>query len=385
MGLQDAVFEAVSGITTTGLSTLSDLARQSKSFLFARAWLQWCGGLGILVLTLALLTDHHVVFRRLLVPMNEDESRVTGMKFYARQVTAVYAALTVLCAASLAFCGMDFFTAVIHALAAVSTGGFSSFENSLAGTDFFPGQLLITITGVLGAVSLSLYYRLFKQRNLDIVRDSETHCLLLTMSAVFVLLVYFFVAGGTFTWLQAFKHAFLLSASAQSTTGFSSLDVASIDSASKVVVIASMAIGGEMGSTAGGIKVVRLLILLRVAQHLIRVTGASAHAVIEPRLDGHRIGGSEISAVLILFFLFIALTFLSWLPFVVFGHDPLDALFEVVSAMGTVGLSAGITQSDLSPLLKNILCIDMLAGRLEIVALLVLIHPKTWVGKRIES
>lgn len=385
IGVQDAFFEAISGITTTGLTTLADIPSQSKSFLFARAWLQWCGGLGILVLSLALLTDHHVVFKRLVVPINEDEGQVTGIKFYARQVISVYLGLTALSTALLTIFGMDGFAAVTHALCAVSTGGFSSFNDSIATMDFFPGQLILTLSGICGAISLSLFYRIYSRGSLEILRDSETHGLFLTMFAVFVLLSFFLLEGGQFAWPEAIKQAFLLSTSAQTTAGFSSLDIASIDSGSKAVVIASMAIGGEMGSTAGGIKIVRFLILTRIALHLIRVTGAPKHAVIDARLEGHRIDSGEITAVASVFFLFIALTFLSWLPFIALDHAPLDALFEVVSALGTVGLSAGISQPDLSPLLKNILCMDMLAGRLEIVALLVLIHPRTWIGKRVES
>ena len=146
-----------------------------------------------------------------------------------------------------------------------------------------------------------------------------------------------------------------------------------------------MAIGGEMGSTAGGIKIIRLLILARLVQFAVRRNSVPSHAVIEPRLNGQRIEAQALTEVLTFTALFGATAFLSWIPFLWLGHDPLDSLFEIVSAMGTVGLSTGITRSELHPLLKAVLCLDMLAGRLEIIALLVLVDPRNWFGKRVET
>ncbi|MGD2100590.1 MAG: potassium transporter TrkG, partial [Desulfobacterales bacterium] len=109
------------------------------------------------------------------------------------------------------------------------------------------------------------------------------------------------------------------------------------------------------------------------------------NAVAETRLSGRRLEADEVQNALCLVLVYIALIMISWLPFVVMGHPPLDSLFEVVSAIGTAGLSAGITDAALNPFLKVILCIDMLLGRLEILAWLVLVFPGTWFGKRLEE
>jgi len=179
--------------------------------------------------------------------------------------------------------------------------------------------------------------------------------------------------------------AVFLGISAATTAGFSNMDVSQLDPASKLVLMVAMGIGGEVGSTAGGIKILRLLILLRLLQLVIRRTALPRHAFLEPRLGEHRIEDIEIIAVLSVVVGFFAVILLSWIPFLIFGYDPLNALFEVVSATSTTGLSAGITQEDLPALLKSILCFDMLAGRLEVVALLVLLYPRTWYGTRIRS
>ena len=142
-----------------------------------------------------------------------------------------------------------------------------------------------------------------------------------------------------------------------------------------------MGIGGGVGSTAGGIKILRFLILLRLFELLIKRTCLPPHAVAEPRLADERLSYEDIEHALLLILLFIVLVVISWLLFLIMGYDPLDSLFEVVSAAGTVGLSTGITSSNLETFLKLVLCIDMLAGRLEIIALLVIFYSGTWFGK----
>jgi trk system potassium uptake protein TrkH len=146
-----------------------------------------------------------------------------------------------------------------------------------------------------------------------------------------------------------------------------------------------MLVGGDIGSTAGGFKVFRFLILLKLMQFAIQRTAMTDHAVYQPQLAGKAITAEEITEVLSLLGWFVILILCSWLPFIGMGYNPLDALFEVVSATATVGLSSGITQTELQPELKLILCFDMLAGRLEIIALLVYLYPKSWFGRRREE
>jgi trk system potassium uptake protein TrkH len=133
-----------------------------------------------------------------------------------------------------------------------------------------------------------------------------------------------------------------------------------------------------VGSTAGGVKLLRILILIRVIQLAILRTQVPRHAVVHPEVGGHPLEGPQIEHALLVLLLFPLVILLSWLPFLASGYAPLDALVEVVSAVGTVGLSTGITGPDLEPGLKLLLGLDMLLGRLEILALLVLVYPGTW-------
>ncbi len=378
----DALFEAISGVTTTGLSTLGGVQHRPDIFLFARAWMQWFGGLGIVVLSVALLMRHGAAARRLAEPIETGETLVATARTHAQHVLVVYLILTLLGRVLIWPLIGDGFTALVHVLAAVSTGGFSNFDASLGNMD---KAAAVAIKGLsfLGAVSLPLYWRIFHLRGakgfLSLKSDVELRALIVacvTVGSLLTLLAWW--NGVSSPWY----HGFIMGVSAQTTTGFSSVAVADMDSASKLVMIVSMLVGGSVGSSAGGFKLLRLLILIRFLQFTIRRSALPSHAVAEPYLAGQKLEANDILRALVLILIFIVIVILSWLPFVLLGYEPIDALFEVVSACGTVGLSSGITRPELEPVLKGILCFDMIAGRLEVIALLVVLYPRTWIGRR---
>jgi len=385
LGFGDALFESVSAITTTGLSTLDSVQGLPRTFLFARAWMQWYGGLGIVVLSVALLAGQGGIARRFIEPEGGGENLVTTVRLHARRVLAVYAILTALGIAAVWLAGARGDDGVDHVLAAVSTGGFSTFDSSLAG--FASGKVVavLSVLSVCGAIGLPLYYRAWHGGFKEFARDPELRALaaalLLTAGTLFGLL-----AGlDAVPWPQALRDAAVLGVSAQTTTGFANVPVPALGNAPLLVLIFAMAAGGCVGSTAGGVKLLRVLVLLRVVRVALRRTGAPAHAMIEPMLGGRRIAEADLVRALLLLVLFGGVVLLSWLAFVAYGHAPLHSLFEVVSATATVGLSAGLAGPDLEPALKAVLGVDMLLGRLEIVALLVLLYPGTWIGKRVEA
>jgi len=382
ISFSDALFEAVSGITTTGLSCLASVEDKPESFLFARAWMQWYGGLGIVILSLALLMGHERIARRLLGRPAEGEGVAVGIRRYARRVVGVYLMLTLLTVLLLWATGLDGFAAVAHALSAVSTGGFSTYDDSLNGMGRAAAVWITTGASLSGALALAVYYRIWDQGWRELRGDTESRGLLGAVALSSVLLMLSLHWSGSSSWVESMRHALLLGISAQTTTGFSDLDVSGLQPLSKMVMMLSMFIGGDIGSTAGGVKILRLLVLLRLVQFIIRTTGAPSHAVNEPRLGGRRLSQPELVAVLSLLVMFALVILLSWAPFLALGYDPLNSLFEVVSATATTGLSTGVSGPGLDSALKGVLCLDMLAGRLEILALLVLLYPGTWFGKR---
>jgi trk system potassium uptake protein TrkH len=279
----------------------------------------------------------------------------------------------------------DAFVAMDHTLAAISTGGFSTYDTSLVAVEGWQARYGIMFLGLLGALPLPLFYFALRQRFREIFTDLELRALLLIclISCAALTLSLWWV--GERDWLSALEHGALLGLSAQTTTGFTSLSIQQLDDVSKLNLILAMFVGGGMASTAGGIKVVRLLILLRLIQIFIQRTAMPPHAVTRPRLGGRVLEVDEIQRATVLILLYLGIVLLSWFSFILYGYEPLDALFEVVSAVGTVGLSSGISHPGLESFLKLVLCFDMLAGRLEIIALLVLCYPRTWFGKRVSE
>lgn len=374
----DAWFEAVSGVTTTGLSTLAAVEGKPPAFLFARAWMQWYGGLGVAILWVALLFNHRFAMRRL-VESAGIESLVTTAQRHARRVLTIYGLLTFAGIASLLLLGLDMLSAVTHVLSAISTGGFSIHDDSLAGMGV--ARYALSAVSFLGAVSLPAYYLLYQRRWAVFFRDVELWTLL-TMCVLLCLLLWSLLLRGGMAADAAFGHAFVMGVSAQTTTGFSSLPVGGLDAAAKGLLILAMLAGGCVGSTAGGVKMLRLLVVGRLLGLTLRRTALPPHAVVEPKLGGRALDDDDIERALLLVALYGIGIALSWLPFLVAGYAPLDALLEVVSATGTVGLTSGITQAGLETPLKLVLMADMLLGRVEFIALLVVLWPGTWFGKR---
>lgn len=369
----DALFEAVSGITTTGLTTVTAVRDLSPGSLFLRAWLQFAGGLGFVVLAVALIGAQGAESRRLLDPAGAEEDLAVSTRVHARRMMAVYTLLTLTGIALLWATGLTPFTALLHGLSSVSTGGFSSFDNSLgaapAGARFAAGLLSLA-----AAMPLVLYYRAISRRHApEALRDPELLALLFMLAVVAAALHLSDALSPADALLQALN--------AQTTTGFSTVDAASLSNTGKAALILSMLSGAGLGSTGGGIKLLRLLILLRLVQILVWRSLLPPHAAITQRVAGLTLDDAQISRVIGVVLLYLLVVVASWLVFLAAGQDPLNALFEVVSATATVGLSSGLTATDLAPGLKLLLCFDMLAGRLEILALVVTLYPRTWIRR----
>jgi len=384
LGFLDAFFEAVSGVTTTGLSTKATLVGAPPVFLFARAWMQWYGGLGIVVLSLALVIQPGLVAKGLAVTEAESDDLVGGTRAHARRVLIVYSFLTGLGIIGSLAVGVRFFDGVLYTFAAVSTGGFAPNDSSLAAFGW-PAQVWITLLCLAGAIPLAFWHRMFKEKRLGGVDFLQIQTIVIAALVVSLTMGAAMRLSTGMAWTQILHHAPLLALSAQTTAGFSSMPCDQLDAGSKLALIFSMLVGGCFGSTAGGFKLLRLLVAVSVLRVILVRTCLPKHAVIEHRLGGRRLQGEEIHAALLLIVLFVVVVAFSWLPFVAMGFSPLDSLFEVVSATGTVGLSVGVTNETLPALLKGVLCVDMLMGRLEIIAWLMMLYPGTWFGRRMEE
>ncbi|SER72414.1 trk system potassium uptake protein TrkH [Nitrosomonas sp. Nm51] len=377
----DALFETVSAFTTTGLSVATQLQQQPQTFLFARTYMQWIGGLGIVILTIALLLRPGAYIRKL-IELDESSDFVSSARMYARRILTIYIVLTGICTGLIWMADGNFFNAITHAFSAVSTGGFSNFDNSLAGFHSPFGAISVILGCIFGALPLLLYFHIRQHSFLMIYRDVQVRTIVFLFLFISLALTWVLLHDSQMTFREAVFHAPLMAISAQTTAGFASLDVTQIGAHGMLILMMAMFTGGALGSTAGGIKLYRMLIFWQALSFMLKKATVTPHAVILPRLAGKNLETDEINRALLVILLFIFTITCAWLVFLFSGYEPLAALFEVVSATATVGLSSGITDIDLSPHLKLTLCLCMLLGRLEFFALLVLVYPSTWTNRR---
>lgn len=376
----DALFETVSAVTTTGLSTLPGPESQPLIFSFSRAWMQWYGGLGIVVFSLALVIRPGQSALGL-AGTDEPDDLVGGTRAHARRVLKVYSLITLAGIVLWLLLGGSLRDAVLYTLSAVSTGGFAPTSGSFADLPHVRLAWVVTLTTLAGALPLVLYHQVWREGLRPLLESLEIRLLLILVFSFTALMSLALWSHG-YTWSAAFHHAPLMVCSAQTTAGFSSLDAGSLDNASKLLLIFSMVIGGGVGSTAGGFKLLRLLMLIGLIHHFVRTMCVPPNTVIQQKLGKRFIEPDEVRDSLMLILLFVGVIVLSWLPFVAYGYAPLDALFEVVSATATVGLSTGIATQQLPIVLKSVLCVDMFLGRLECVAWLVFFYHRTWIGRK---
>jgi trk system potassium uptake protein TrkH len=269
----------------------------------------------------------------------------------------------------------------LFTLSAVSTGGFSPSDAS-AGLLSWPAAGVLTVVSLAGALPLILYHNLFRRRGVQAEIGVQARGLLFFALATIALVWLSRLAAQPLSTLADYGRDAFTVFSAQTTAGFSVMDLEGLSAGAKGALIFSMTVGGGVASTAGGIKVLRLLILFHLIRVFIWKAGLPSRAAVPNRLFGRRLQEGEIQEALLIVFLYFAVIFISWLLFLLYDYPPLNALFDVVSAVGTVGLSTGVVGPDTPVVLKGVLIMDMLMGRLEVLALLVLLYPGTWFGRR---
>lgn len=373
----DAFFEAMSGFTTTGL-TLLDPETLSPGLVFFRAYAQWVGGAGIIILSLAVLTTTGKAALRLYGSEYRGEDILGSVRASAALVTRTYLVLTACGLVAFLGAGLGPFDALTHVLATLSTGGFGAYENSIGAfaSPWVTGVVLLFM-GV-GATPFPLYHRLLRRGPSTLLRNLEVRSLgaafLAGALAIYLARLAAGAAGGGGGALGALFDA----GTALTTTGFTLTDPASWSPGVRLLAVLLMIVGGCGRSTAGGLKVWRVVLLAKSLRlYLVRAL-LPQEARLSLRYQGQAIPAGE--QVLVLSFVTLYLTHLalSTLLLALAGFGTGDALFESASSLGTVGLSAGVTSPGLAAWAKLLLIFNMWAGRLELLPVLLLFHPGTW-------
>lgn len=380
----DAYFEAFSSLTTTGMTVIPVLEKIPKSILFWRALGEWIGGAGIILLTtLLLLSREGMVAWRLYVSEAREERLAPTVKETVRNIWLIYVFYTVLCAFILMFVGLDPFDAACHALTCVSTGGFSTRTENVGAFNNTAVEAILIVFMILGATRFSLHHRLFTGDVKGFVKDFEfrTFMLILVMSSLIVSLDLIHRMGLGLH--EAFRIGFFHSISICTTTGFTTMDLSSFPypPLSKAIFLLLMIIGGCSNSTAGGMKIWRLVVLLKSARHEVEGFLLPPETFRKLKVNGRVLEDSEVVRIASFFFMYIFFVLVTAVVITFLEGDFLGSLSAVCSATATVGPSF-ISPSALSPLSKVILIISMWIGRLELIPVFLLFTPRLWKGRR---
>ncbi len=383
LSFPDAFFEAVSGFTTTGASILTDIESMPKGLLFWRSQTQWMGGVGIIVFSIALLPFLGAGGMQLY------KAEVSGpikdkfaprMKDIARSLWLVYLVFTFILILLLLYGGMGLFDAVNHAFTTMATGGFSTKNSSIAAFNSPFIEWVITLFMFLAGINFGLYFLLLRGEK-AIFRSTEARAYtLLTLIGGFAIALSLTASGTEFS--KALRDAFFQVVSIGTTTGFASADYLLWPLLSQCILLFFMLLGACAGSTAGGFKVMRVVILFRMT--LIELKRlVHPNMVDRVRMDTNTVRPEVVNGVVAFAVLFIAFLFFGGLFSMAFGHDFVTSFSAAATALSNVGPGFGAVGPTFNfaffeDPVKIVLSMLMLLGRLEIFTILLLFMPMFW-------
>ena len=385
LSLTDAVFEAVSGFTTTGATVLTGLDDLPKSVLYYRQQIQWLGGIGMVVLAVALLPMLGIGGMQLLkaeTPGPVKEAKLTPrIAETAKALWIVYVAITAACAAGFWLAGMDVFDAVAHALSTVSTGGFSTHDASLAYFDNAGVEIVAIFFMVVGGVNFSLHFIAWRRWRLrDYLRDPECRAYGLILGAISLLFVITLLITHTDDLGSAMRHGVLQVVSMMTSTGFVTADFSLWPGALPVILILCTFIGGCAGSTASGMKVIRWMLMWKQGScEISRLSHPSA--LLPVKLGDKAVDSRIIDAVWGFFAIYVVSFAVLMVAFIATGEDQVTAFSAIASCINNTGPGLGDvahTFITINAPGKWICILAMLLGRLEVYPLLILLAPSFW-------
>jgi len=384
VGPIDALFEAMSGLTTTGATVFRDFSLYGRGIMFWRCFTQWLGGMGVIALFVAVLPRLAIGGRELFfaeAPGPSDDKVSPQIRRTALVLWRLYAALTALQVVALRLTGFSWYDAVCHAFTTLAAGGFSPHPLSIAGYANPAAEWVIITFMFLAGASFALQYRaLLRAKPSILARDEELRAYAAVVAIATMFLVLALGLGDGVE--RTVRTALFQVLSILTTTGYASVDFQLWNEQAKMVLLVLMFIGGCAGSAAGGPKVVRHVLLARFTiRELRRVL--HPRAMLPVKIDG-RVVPESILAGVVVFFLFYLLTFSICAGIVVgMGADIVTGLTATIAALGNIG--PGFNQvgpmahyGDLHPVSRVALTLAMWIGRLEVLTVLVVLRPEAW-------
>lgn len=386
----DAFFEMVSGFTTTGASILTDVEALSRCNLFWRSFSHWLGGMGVLVFLLAVVPGARknggtgIYLMRAESPGPSVDKLTPHLRQTAMILYGIYILLTALCIGCLLLGGMPVFDSFCIAFGTAGTGGFAIKNSSMGGYSYFL-QTVVTVFMFLFGVNFSLYYMLLLRKFKAVFKNEELR-LYFGIAASSIVLIAINISCMYNTVYEAVHHAAFQVVSIMTTTGYGTVDFEQWPAFSKAILLSLMFIGASAGSTGGGLKVSRVLLLMKSIRRTIR-KALHPRRVQPVYMDGRAVSEEVCDNVNAYLAIYCVILVLSFAIISVDGFSIGTNFSAVASCFNNIGPGfelVGATQnfSIYSDLSKIILSLDMLLGRLEIFPLLLLLSPDTWSRRR---
>ncbi len=386
LALEDAIFESVSGFTTTGATVIPHLEALPRSLLYYRQQLQWLGGMGLVVLAVAILPLLGIGGMRIYQAETpgpiKDEKVAPRLTQSARVLWAIYVSLTVLCALAYWLAGMTPFDAIGHSFSTISTGGFSTHDASLGYFNSELIELIATVFMLAGAINFSIHFIAWRDKSiLPYFRDTEARVFLLfVLFATLIITGMLWLLGVFHSWGHAFVSGYFEVVSIITSTGFGADDFTVWPSFLPVFLIFISFIGGCGGSTAGGMKVMRVLLLVKQG---VREVGMliHPHAIKSIKVGGKVLSERTVEAVWGFFAMYVLVFVALTLAMMATGLDQVSAFAAIATSMNNLGPGLGEVAynfASIDPVAKYLSVVAMLLGRLEIFTLLVLFTPAFW-------
>lgn len=385
LNILDGILECISGLSGTGATVITDIEVLPQSILVWRSLTHWLGGLGIIVIFIALFPQ----FGHGIVHMMDAESTgptsdrmLPRVRQMAKALFTVYVILTTAATVALMACGLDFLTALEHAFSTIATGGFSPYNDSVAHFNSPLIEGVLALFMILSSANFSIYVAAWRKGIGVIFRDTEFRLYVALVLGASALMSLNLTYGASYDPLEAVRETFFQAASISSSTGFVSADFDQWPSFSKGILLFLMFCGGCAGSTAGGLKVTRLMLLMKTMRSVVQQK-LSPRSVVQVHSNGEDYNEEILYGVARFFVAYVILDILWTVLFIGDGVPTLDAIGLSVSTMGSCGPAFGTvgptcTYAELPVFSKVIVCISMLMGRLEMFPVLALLMPSFW-------
>jgi trk system potassium uptake protein TrkH len=381
----DAFFESVSGFTTTGSSILTNIEAVSKGLLFWRSFIQWLGGMGIIVLSVAILPFLGVGGMQLYkaeVPSPVPDKLKPRIRDTAKVLWKVYALISLAQVLLLMFGGMDLYNALCHAFTTMPTGGFSTKNASIAHFNSVYFDTVIIVFMLLAGINFSLHYQVLRGKPLAFWRDSE--CRFFLGSVLFLILIVTFNIYGTVynTMGRAFQYGAFQVVSIVTTTGYVTADYELWPYMSQLILLLCMFLGASAGSTGGGMKCLRVMVALKYCYKEL-FTLIHPRAVKPIKIGGVPVPEDVVRSVLGFMGLYVGLFAFSTVLIASTGVDLITSIASVAATIGNIGPGLGMVgptehYAQIPNLGKWVLIWCMLLGRLEIYTVIILFVPEFW-------